>query len=118
MYQSCLPLQVINFDMPSRVDEYIHQIGRAGRLGSKGLAITFINKENKDVFLDLVEAVQPHGVKLPDELVNSPYLSSQQYEREHKRKKRKRKREESYVNRENLMNILKRSTFRRRLKDR
>ena len=104
--------------MPSSVNEYIHQIGRAGRLGSKGLAITFINNTNKAVFLDLTEALQPHGVKLPDELVNSPYLSSQQYQREHKRKSRKRMREESYVNRENLMDILKKSTFRRRLKDR
>jgi ATP-dependent RNA helicase DDX59 len=104
--------------MPSSVDEYIHQIGRAGRLGSKGLAMTFINNTNKAVFLHLVEAVQAHGVKLPDELLNSPHLSSQQYEREHKRKIRKRKREESYVNRENLMDILKKSTFRRRLKDR
>ena len=111
-------LQVINFDMPSSVDEYIHQIGRAGRLGSKGVAMTFINNTNKAVFLDLVEAVQPHGVKLPDELLNSPYLSSQQYVRDNKRKNRKRKHEETYVNRENLMDILKRSTFRRRLKDR
>ena len=104
--------------MPSSVNEYIHQIGRAGRLGSKGLAITFINNTNKAVFLDLAEALQPHGVKLPDELVNSPHLSSQQYQREHQRKSRKRMREESYVNRENLMDILKKSTFRRRLKDR
>lgn len=104
--------------MPSSVDEYIHQVGRAGRLGSKGLALTFINNTNKAVFLDLVEAVQPHGVKLPDELLNSPYLSSQQHERECKRKNRKRKYEELYVNTENLMDILKKRTFRRRLKDR
>lgn len=103
--------------MPSSVDEYIHQIGRAGRLGSKGLAFTFINNSNKSVFLDLVEIVKAHGVKLPDELLNSPHLSSQKYERDRKRTGRKRKREGSYVNRENLMDILKKSTFRRRLKD-
>ena len=104
--------------MPSNVAEYIHQVGRAGRLGSKGLAITFVNNTNKAVFLDLVETVQAHGVKLPDELLHSPHLSSQQHERERRRKGRKRKQEECYVNRENLMDILKKSTFRRRLKNR
>lgn len=110
--------QVINFDMPSKVHEYIHQVGRAGRLGSKGLAITFINNTNKGVFLDLIETIQPHGVKLPQELTNSPYLAEQQYARERKQKSRKRKSDECYVNRENLMDMLKKSTFRRRLKNR
>ena len=104
--------------MPSNVDEYIHQVGRAGRLGSKGLAITFINNTNKGAFLDLIETVEPHGVKLPQELTNSPYLTEQQHARERRQKKRKRKNEESYVNRDNLMDVLKKSTFRRRLKNR
>ena len=104
--------------MPSSVDEYIHQVGRAGRLGSKGLAITFINNTNKGVFLDLTETIQPHGVKLPPELTNSSHLAQQRYDRKHKRQGRKRKVEESYVNRDNLMDMLKKSTFRRRLKNR
>ncbi|XP_038078662.1 probable ATP-dependent RNA helicase DDX59 isoform X2 [Patiria miniata] len=40
---------VVNFDMPNTVEEYIHQIGRTGRLGSKGTAITFINNSSKNV---------------------------------------------------------------------
>ncbi|MFA6494871.1 MAG: DEAD/DEAH box helicase [Candidatus Paceibacterota bacterium] len=33
---------VINYDLPSTYDDYIHRIGRTGRAGKKGLALTFI----------------------------------------------------------------------------
>ncbi|XP_063956097.1 probable ATP-dependent RNA helicase DDX59 isoform X2 [Lytechinus pictus] len=38
---------VVNFDMPGTVEEYIHQIGRTGRLGTSGTAMTFINNNSK-----------------------------------------------------------------------
>jgi ATP-dependent RNA helicase UAP56/SUB2 len=34
---------VFNFDMPQDSDFYIHRVGRAGRFGTKGLAISFIS---------------------------------------------------------------------------
>merc|ERR1711865_1043997 len=33
---------VINYDMPSESDSYLHRVGRAGRFGTKGLALTFV----------------------------------------------------------------------------
>ncbi|CAN7014045.1 unnamed protein product, partial [Brassica oleracea var. botrytis] len=33
---------VINYDMPDSADTYFHRVGRAGRFGTKGLAITFV----------------------------------------------------------------------------
>ena len=41
---------VINFDFPEKADEYLHRVGRAGRFGTKGLAISFIStpEENKN----------------------------------------------------------------------
>jgi superfamily II DNA/RNA helicase len=33
---------VINFDMPGTYEDYVHRIGRTGRAGAKGFAITFV----------------------------------------------------------------------------
>ncbi|MDA8791631.1 ATP-dependent RNA helicase DbpA [Bacteriovoracaceae bacterium] len=39
---------IINFDLPSKKEEYIHRIGRTGRAGNKGLAFSFfIDKQRK-----------------------------------------------------------------------
>ena len=36
---------VINFDMPTEIENYVHRIGRTGRCGKTGVATTFINKQ-------------------------------------------------------------------------
>ena len=36
---------VFNYDMPENADSYLHRVGRAGRFGTKGLAITFVSSE-------------------------------------------------------------------------
>jgi len=38
---------VINYDLPSNMENYLHRIGRSGRFGRKGVAINFVT--NKDV---------------------------------------------------------------------
>ena len=37
---------VINYDVPNNPEDYIHRIGRTGRAGKKGVAITFFSKED------------------------------------------------------------------------
>ncbi|XP_045856121.1 probable ATP-dependent RNA helicase DDX4 isoform X3 [Meles meles] len=37
---------VINFDLPSTIDEYVHRIGRTGRCGNTGQAISFFDPES------------------------------------------------------------------------
>ncbi len=44
---------VINFDLPDSVEDYIHRVGRTGRAGNTGLAISFFNHKNKKIFADL-----------------------------------------------------------------
>lgn len=45
---------VINFDMPSEIENYVHRIGRTGRCGKTGVATTFINKDvDESSLLDL-----------------------------------------------------------------
>ena len=46
---------VFNFDMPKESDSYLHRVGRAGRFGTKGLAITFCS-DAKD--LEVLEEIQ------------------------------------------------------------
>eukprot|EP00929_Paragymnodinium_shiwhaense_P123125 TRINITY_DN9661_c2_g1_i1.p1 TRINITY_DN9661_c2_g1~~TRINITY_DN9661_c2_g1_i1.p1 ORF type:complete len:1041 (+),score=311.89 TRINITY_DN9661_c2_g1_i1:77-3199(+) len=44
---------VINFDMPTEIDSYIHRIGRTGRIGNTGKALTFIAvDEHTDVCIE------------------------------------------------------------------
>ena len=44
-------LQVINFDMPDEIENYVHRIGRTGRCGKTGVATTFINKSQDETIL-------------------------------------------------------------------
>ena len=45
---------VINYDLPSDIEEYIHRIGRTGRVGNLGLATSFFNDKNRNVICDLM----------------------------------------------------------------
>lgn len=36
---------VVNFDLPSEIDDYVHRIGRTGRCGNTGLSTSFYNPE-------------------------------------------------------------------------
>ncbi|KAL0228676.1 hypothetical protein GEMRC1_013296 [Eukaryota sp. GEM-RC1] len=47
---------VINYDMPSDSDSYLHRVGRAGRFASKGLAILFSSTEDDKSVLNDVQS--------------------------------------------------------------
>jgi len=46
---------VINFDVPSNVEEYVHRIGRTARMGRPGTAITFVSEWDFPM-LDTIQA--------------------------------------------------------------
>ncbi|CAD7974827.1 unnamed protein product [Amoebophrya sp. A120] len=55
--------KVINFDMPKAMDGYIHRIGRTGRVGNRGISVSFfVTHGNKDsdtmIAPDLVETLE------------------------------------------------------------
>ena len=56
---------VINFDMPSDVEEYVHRIGRTGRMGNLGLATSFFNEKNRNLTKELVELIVESNQELP-----------------------------------------------------
>lgn len=80
--------QVVVFDMPNSLQEYIHQIGRASRLGVPGTAMVFINNESKALFKDFINLLQSSGAIVPRELANSAYAHSS-YAVAYNHKKRK-----------------------------
>ncbi|EED20566.1 RNA helicase (Dbp), putative [Talaromyces stipitatus ATCC 10500] len=45
---------VINYDYPNNSEDYVHRIGRTGRAGAKGTAITFFTTDNSKQARDLV----------------------------------------------------------------
>jgi ATP-independent RNA helicase DbpA len=48
---------IINYDVPQQLDRYIHRIGRTGRAGMNGLAITLVNPHQTEAFYGLDRGV-------------------------------------------------------------
>ncbi|CAB1353104.1 unnamed protein product, partial [Coregonus sp. 'balchen'] len=44
---------VINYDLPTNRENYIHRIGRGGRFGRKGVAINMVTEEDKRTLRDI-----------------------------------------------------------------
>ncbi|KAF4338357.1 pre-mRNA-splicing ATP-dependent RNA helicase PRP28 [Fusarium beomiforme] len=60
---------VVNFNMASKIDSYTHRIGRTGRAGKSGVAITFLGPEDTDVMYDLKQILSKSSIsKVPEEL--------------------------------------------------
>lgn len=61
---------MINYDLPSTqyggITEYIHRIGRTGRIGNEGLATSFFNDRNDDLAEDLTKVLIECGCDVPD----------------------------------------------------
>ncbi|XP_052093093.1 spliceosome RNA helicase DDX39B [Mytilus californianus] len=66
---------VFNYDMPEDSDTYLHRVARAGRFGTKGLAITFVSDETDvKVLNDVQERFEVNITELPDEIDISSYI--------------------------------------------
>lgn len=64
---------VINYDMAKSIEDYTHRIGRTGRAGKHGMAITFVTKEDSHLFYDLKQVITASPISTcPPELANHP----------------------------------------------
>jgi len=68
---------VINVDYPNNSEDYVHRIGRTGRAGQKGTAITFFTTDNakqaRDLIAVLSDAKMPVDPRLSDMARGSGY---------------------------------------------
>jgi ATP-dependent RNA helicase RhlE len=60
---------VINFDLPNIPETYVHRIGRTGRAGNSGLAISFCSKDELQYWKD-IEKLTRQQIKV---ITNNPY---------------------------------------------
>jgi ATP-dependent RNA helicase UAP56/SUB2 len=62
---------VFNFDMPVDSDTYLHRVGRAGRFGTKGLAVTFSSsQEDESVLTQIQNRFQVQINPFPEEAIS------------------------------------------------
>jgi len=60
---------VVNFNMATSIESYTHRIGRTGRAGKSGVAITFLGSEDADVLYDLKQMLSKSSIsRVPEEL--------------------------------------------------
>uniref|UniRef100_K1P9J0 RNA helicase n=1 Tax=Magallana gigas TaxID=29159 RepID=K1P9J0_MAGGI len=68
---------VVNFDFPKDLTDYIHRVGRTGRAGKKGNALSFISlQEDGKVCERLVELLRESNQEIPDDLLKASMRKS------------------------------------------
>lgn len=60
---------VINVTFPLTAEDYVHRIGRTGRAGKDGLAITFFTEHEKPLAGGLVNVLKGAGQEVPEDLL-------------------------------------------------
>jgi len=77
---------VVNFDLPTDIDEYVHRIGRTGRAGNSGEAISFFNEKNRniardlhDIFTETQQEIPEFLTKIVDEIRSSHHPNKSRY---------------------------------------
>lgn len=60
---------VVNFDMPNNMEDYVHRIGRTGRAGKKGTAVSFfVGEKNGRMAKELMDILKRTDQNIPPEL--------------------------------------------------
>ncbi len=73
---------VINYELPNVPETYIHRIGRTGRAGVSGIAISFCDAEEKAFLKDIhklisktIPVILDHPYAMSDTSLNTPYIA-------------------------------------------
>lgn len=67
---------VINYDLPKSIDEYVHKIGRTGRVGNRGKATSFFDPIcDTSIAGDLARILKQAGQEIPNWLKGGSFAS-------------------------------------------
>lgn len=61
---------VINYDLPTQPENYLHRIGRSGRFGRKGVAINFVTKDDERLLQDIQRFYNTQIEELPSNVAD------------------------------------------------
>ncbi len=90
---------VINYDIPNEPETYVHRIGRCGRAGEEGVAISFCEPE-ENIYLRNIEKLTQQKI---DRITDHPYPQTDHpmtsAEKKMAEKERQRRRQEFFANR-------------------
>jgi len=68
---------VFNFDVPYNAEDYVHRIGRTGRAGASGLAITLVSRDDSRLVADIEKLIHKkieiEPLELDGDAVRPPY---------------------------------------------
>jgi ATP-dependent RNA helicase DDX3X len=67
---------VVNYDLPTDVDDYVHRIGRTGRAGNTGISTAFFNRGNRGIVRELIDLLKEAKQDVPAFLENIARESS------------------------------------------
>ena len=76
---------VLNFDMPSTAEGYIHRIGRTGRVDKKGISISFVSEKEQEnlAFIEKLMNFEVPRLETPTELEVEERLLPEEVPRDH-----------------------------------
>ena len=63
---------VFNYDLPTKIENYCHRIGRTGRAGKSGIAISFITDADTEVMFALKAYLESTNAVVPQQLAKHP----------------------------------------------
>merc|ERR1712039_791174 len=61
---------VINYDLPTNLENYLHRIGRSGRFGRKGVAINFVTTKDVRSIKDIERYYHTQIEELPNSIAD------------------------------------------------
>ena len=83
---------IINYDIPNSKEDYIHRIGRSGRMGNIGMSISFIDDLNNLVLKDIILLLNKNNIDIPNWMKNinfDNFVNNINLKKKNKKKKKK-----------------------------